>query len=133
MKRFQLIEQTNEIAMCQTGQGSWQKLLYDYRVKMVNYIYYNTTSNSYLSEIDPYAIPSLASEKDNSTVYEPILSRMLQDFRDAIFEISSNYNYGGQDCVADSQWNIMSAILFTMSIVTTLGLPFLPNLTVVKW
>ena len=118
---FQYIEQPNEIAQCQTGESTWQKLLYDNRVLFYNYIYYNTTSNSFLLLNDPYAIPSLTSERDNSTVYQPKLTRMLQDFRDSILSISSDYNYSGQDCVSDSQWNIISAILFTMSILSTIG------------
>jgi hypothetical protein len=119
---FQFIEQPNEIASCQTGEGVWKKLLYDYRVAFYNYIYYNTTSNSYLLLNDPYAIPSLVSSRDNSTVYQPKLTQMLEDFRDEILSITSDYNYAGQDCVADSQWNTMSAILFTLSIVTTIGI-----------
>jgi hypothetical protein len=119
---FQFIEQPNEIASCQTGESVWKKLLYDYRVAFYNYIYYNTTSNSYLLLNDPYAIPSLVSARDNSTVYQPKLTQMLEDFRDEILSITSDSNYAGQDCVGDSQWNTMSAILFTMSIVTTIGI-----------
>jgi hypothetical protein len=118
---FQYIEQPNEIAQCQTGEGTWKRLLYDNRVLFYNYIYYNTTANSFLLQNDPYAIPSLISERDNSTVYQPKLTQMLQDFRDSILSISSDYNYSGQDCVSDSQWNIISAILFTLSILSTIG------------
>ena len=120
---FQTIEQPNEIAQCQLGEGASKRMIYNIRVELVNYIYYNTSSDPYASQNDPYQMPSLTSvAKDGPSVYQPKLTQMLQDFRDQILQINADYKYYGQDCVNDSQWNLLSAILFTMSIVSTLGI-----------
>ena len=122
---FQIIEQPNEIAKCQMGEGANKRLLYDTRVELKNYIYHNTTPNQYVSQIDPFQIPSLITVKDPPSIYHPKLTQMLKDYRDKILSIYSDYNYHGQNCIEDSKWNLLSAILFTMSIVSTLGMPFI--------
>lgn len=46
---------------------------------------------------------------------------LLEDFRRKIIEIENVNKYTGQDCVEDSKWNFFSALLFTITIVSTVG------------
>lgn len=53
--------------------------------------------------------------------YRKDIREKLIEFRDEIIEIYNVYKYRGQDCVEDTSWIIESAILFSITLLTTIG------------
>lgn len=118
---FQLLEQHNEIQNCQLGEGDSNKLIKTYRTNIFNYVYLNTTYNPWLPVDNSTVIQSLNTPKDGPSVYNPKLMKMLSEFATEINSIKDKYKYSGQDCENTSLWNYWSAILFTITVVTTMG------------
>ena len=92
------------------------------RTNLFNYIYFNTTPNPWLPVDNSTLIPSLNTPRDPPWVYNPKISSMLSDFAVKIRAISDNYKYAGQDCSTGNLWEYFSALLFTVTIVTTIGI-----------
>lgn len=118
---FKILEQHNEIQNCQMGEGEWTNLRISFRAKVFNYIYFNTTSNPWLPVDNSTIIPSLNTPRDGPSVYNPMLTQWIIDFRDQVHNIRSTYKYTGQDCEKQSSWSYFSSLLFTITIVTTIG------------
>jgi hypothetical protein len=49
------------------------------------------------------------------------IDEMLVDFRNLVIAIDDTNKFSGQDCVENSRWNFYSALLFTITIITTIG------------
>ncbi|RNA07550.1 T family of potassium channels 18-like [Brachionus plicatilis] len=118
---FSILEQHNEIQNCQSGEGEWNKIRIDYRSQFFNYIYFNTTPNPWLPVDNATKEAGLYVEKDGPATYDPLLTEWMVDFREKILKIDSDYGYSGQDCEKQSSWTYFSALLFTITIMTTLG------------
>jgi hypothetical protein len=109
----------------------------------------NVSSNEAASNTFNYALESLnrESEVDNSdAAYDQLnefalngtalyaqkyndIDRMLMDFRDIILEIQLNTSYFGQDCKKNTKWSFSSSLLFTITIISTIGYGFIAPLT----
>ena len=109
---FQLLEQHNEIQTCQEGEGEMSNLITSYRTELFNYIYFNVTLDPWLNKTTTRVGPD---------VYNTYLYSKLANLRSDILTIRSSYNYQGQDCIVNSLWNFESAILFAVTVVTTIG------------
>lgn len=118
---FKILEQHTEIQNCQSGEGEWNKLRIQYRSKIFNYIHFNTTPNPWLPVDNATIEAGLFVEKDGPPVYQPLLTNWVVDFRKKIFNISREYGYAGQDCEKQSSWTFFSSLLFTITIMSTLG------------
>lgn len=118
---FQLLEQHNEIQNCQEGEGEMSNLVISYRTKLFNYIYFNVTMDPWLPISNTSGAVASTTVKDGPDVYNPKLFAMLQSYRADIILTRSSYNYYGQDCIVNSLWNFESAMLFTVSVVTSIG------------
>lgn len=94
---------------------------YNSRTWLFNYIFFNTTSNPWLPVDNSTIIPSLNTPRDGPWIYNPKITEKLNEFADKILEISSGYGYTGQNCEQDNLWEYFSALLFTVTIVTTIG------------
>jgi hypothetical protein len=116
---FKLLEQHNEVQNCQLAEGEWNNLRISYRTQFFNYIYFNTTNNPGLPTDNFTSTTTVV--KDGPAIYNPIITQMLKDFRNKIMDLNDNYRFSGQDCVNDSKWQIMSALLFTMTVLSTIG------------
>ena len=88
---------------------------------LFNYIYFNTTSDPWLPVDNSTVIASLNTPRDGPWIYNPKITAWLQDFAVQVRNYSSTYGYNGQDCENDNLWEFFSALLFTVSIVTTVG------------
>lgn len=88
---------------------------------LFNYIYFNTTSDPWLPVDNSTVIASLNTPRDGPWIYNPKITAWLQDFAVQVRNYSSTYGYNGQDCENDNLWEFFSALLFTVSIVTTIG------------
>ena len=117
---FQILEQHDEISKCQSGEGEWTTSLQSMRAQLFNYIYLNTTSNPWLP-VDNSSGTITTTTKDGPSIYQPKLTGWLTDFRDKIISLNSHYKYTGQDCEGQSMWAYFSSVLFTFSVVSTIG------------
>lgn len=118
---FQILEQHTEIQNCQSGEGEWNQLRIEYRSQFFNYIYFNTTPNPWLPIDNATIEAGLYVEKDGPPIYDPILTEWIVDFREKVLNISNTLKYTGQDCEKQSSWTYFSSLLFTITIMTTLG------------
>jgi hypothetical protein len=118
---FQILEQPNEIQNCQTGLGKWTNLQLTYRAQLFNYIYFNTTSDPWLPVDNTSTVSSLTTARDGPATYNPLITSWLYNFTTQVRTIRSGNGYYGQDCESQSMWQYMSALLFTFTIVSTIG------------
>lgn len=93
------------------------------------------TSSSILTTTNIYANLShqMNTNSTNTTRHHneeyPFINVLLADFRRKILEIQVNTSYYGQDCVLDTKWSLFSAILFTITTISTVGYGFIAPLT----
>ena len=118
---FQILEQHDEISRCQTGEGTWTTKLQAMRSKLFNYIYLNTTSNPWLPYDNSTGLANTNVNKDGPSVYNKIISEWIKEFRVDIIDLIEKSKYYGQDCENESMWTYFSALLFTFSVVSTIG------------
>ena len=69
------------------------------------------------------------NNNNNNNEPYPYINSLLADFRRKIIEIQDNTSFYGQDCVIDSKWSLFSAILFTITTISTVGYGFIAPLT----
>ena len=114
---FQILEQHLEMQTCQLADGEWNNLRISHRSLLFNYIYFNTTADVWL----PQDNTSQPTTKDGPSAFNPRITSMLTNFTNQIRKLMSSYKYTGQNCDTQSYWQYMSAVLFTFTIVSTIG------------
>lgn len=50
-----------------------------------------------------------------------IFDKILNDFKGVVLDVQSTTHYDGQNCIEDSRWAFYSALLFTISIMSSVG------------
>jgi len=60
------------------------------------------------------------SDGNLTIIYEEIVS-YLENFTNGIYDRKNNYRYTGQDCSNSSDWSFPSALLFTITVITSIG------------
>lgn len=105
---FALLEQHKEAKDCQEGKGAESTNIVNLKSTLLTYIQFNISS-----------VPS-DTTKDNETVANEKIEQWLTDFRDQVLEVRSTYRYTGQDC-STTRWSFTSALLFAITIFTTIG------------
>ena len=107
---FIALEQYNELTLCFEGQSTQTMNAINLKTQLINYIKNNVS------------MTASDSSKDNSTVATENLVALLVDFRNQVLSVKGSYYYTGQDCSTDSSvWNFLNVLLFTITIVTTIG------------
>lgn len=69
------------------------------------------------------------NDLNNEDNYYPLINSLLIEFRRKVIEIQLNTSYYGQDCVLDSKWSLFSALLFTITTISTVGYGHVTPLT----
>jgi hypothetical protein len=124
---FQLLEQHAAIQKCQEGEGKSNNLIKSYRTSLFNYIRLN------LTEIETVLYKELNQSGQNnydlyiqkriefSNSYHKDAHENLMKFRDEILAIEKTYKYRGQNCINDTSWTIESSLLYTLTLLSTIG------------
>lgn len=110
---FELLEVHQERFNCQEAQGEQISRVTKLKQSLVAYIQYNTTSSASPANISP--------DKDNATVAFAKIGTMLQEYRDFVMNVSTKYRYHGDNCSTISKWTYPNALLFAITIITTIG------------
>lgn len=113
---FQTLEQHTETQNCETGKGAEQDMIKEYTQLFFNYIYFNITT-------DPLAdLADGNSTLDGPDVYNAQLDAYIYEIRDFVLLNQATYKYYGQDdCQELSMWQTQSAVLFAVTVVTSIG------------
>ncbi|CAF3422356.1 unnamed protein product [Rotaria socialis] len=117
---FQLLEEREEKVMCQEAQGKQIAEINKLKQQFVNYIQQNTT----------LSIDSLANGKDNTTIAIGKIGSMLYGYRDFVIQTASQRLYFRNNCLVSIKWTYPNALLFAITIITTIGYG---NITPVTW
>ena len=106
---FRLLEEHKETKDCHEGRGEELANIVHLKSNLLTYIQYNISS------------VSVNADKDNETVANTKIESWLTEFRDEVLKIKNTYRYSGQDCTTSTKWSFPRALLFVMTIFTTIG------------
>ena len=115
---FQTLEQSFERQNCELGQTTEKTANNEAADYFINLIYFNISTNPIL---DMYS--SNETNLDGPEIYGPLIEDRLIELRDVYL---SNSNapiryYGSSDCPSVSLWSPLSAVLWALTVVSTLG------------
>lgn len=134
------------------GRGKFEKELKHYRELIINFVSYNISNEdlNYFTNFSRSSIHSLNSDsfqknhsketnyyitnkkkKKDKELIEPFkeINKWLEEFRRKILEIESATSFFGQDCIKDSKWGFYSSLLFTLTVISTVGYGFIAPVT----
>jgi hypothetical protein len=88
---------------------------------LFNYIWFNSASDSYLLASHNITVNESKNAWSHERSYNLDIRKILIEFRDEVIKINEHYRYHGQDCIQDTSWIIESSLLFSMTLLTTIG------------
>ena len=120
---FQFLESHASIQKCEIGQNMDKALIKKYSRTLLTYIFENLTSNARQKLVEEYANKTILNYPINQELYpgSKEIDIYIEEFRDKVGEIYLKQGYRGQDCILDTSWIIESSILFSISLLTTIG------------
>lgn len=120
---FQLLEKHASIQKCEEGEGKYKALVKKLTNTIFDYVWLNTTNVAIYSKTSNRAWINRLIEKEKTFLenYNKDIPAMLIEYRKNIIDIYNTYKYSGQNCIDDSSWILESSLLFTLSVLTTIG------------
>ena len=108
---FGILEGQTFVQTCQSAQSNSIQLIQSYTLEIYNYLSYNVTFDPVLATV------ANATLLDGPDVYNQVIYDYLVKLEN---EFYSN-TYYGQDCQATNKWTFISALLWTITVVTSIG------------
>lgn len=116
---FILLEQYIELQNCQQANCKFN----DIRSDSIYFVFFKLViENVSISNISEsmYNYVLLAKSENITKIYDGVVS-FLESFTDDIYDRRANLRYTGQDCSTVTGWTFCSALLFTITIITSIG------------
>ncbi len=110
---YNILEAQNELAGCQASQSDSAQMLNDYTIKIFNYLSFNVTWNPLLPSED-----NTTEIKDGPEVYNRVVNDWLLELKDLI----ADNGYSGEDCEQVNSWQFLSGLLWTITVVSSIGM-----------
>ena len=123
---FRLLEEHASIQKCEEGEGVYNQTFKKLHTYIFNYLWLNRTifdlpyredNNTNRTVLDEY----YKSYNTFLKAYDSEIGEKLKNFSRDIYNISKTFNYNNGSCIYDTSWTIESAILFSMTLITTIG------------
>ncbi|KAI3379478.1 hypothetical protein SNEBB_001327 [Seison nebaliae] len=114
---FSILEQHEEIRLCNEGQGYDIQNITKYRTTLINYISFNFSSTP-------------VAGKDNETVANKKVDQILESLRNRTITIYDETGFNGGDCDSQKRWTFANALMFSVTVVSTIGYG---NISPVTW
>lgn len=111
---FNILEGQTELAGCEGSASDMNALITDTKLKIFNYLNFNVTFNPELTKMTE---TNDTVYLDGIATYNAVIEEMLIEFRD---EVLGN-GYGGEVCEDVNSWQFLSGLLWTMTVVTSIG------------
>ena len=111
---FGILEGQTFVQTCQSAESNSIQLIQSYTLEIYNYLSYNVTFDPLLPT------GNNATLLDGPDVYNKVIYDYLVQLEN---EFYSN-TYYGQDCQATNKWTFISALLWTITVVTSIGNSF---------
>jgi hypothetical protein len=111
---FGILESQAELAVCEGLASDMQQMVTDYKIKIYNYLLFNVTFNPELLKM---TATNDTLFKDGIDTYNEVIHDYLVQFRSDI--LGNKYN--GLPCEELNSWQFLSAVLWTVTVVTSIG------------
>jgi hypothetical protein len=117
---FQTLEQANERQNCETGQNLEKEAHISAANYFITLITFNISINPYLDEYG-----SNVTSLDGPDVYNSLMDARISDLTTLYLTNAGTYRYtGATDCPSVSLWTMSSALLWALTVVSTIGMCF---------
>ncbi|CAF0790780.1 unnamed protein product [Brachionus calyciflorus] len=123
---FQLLETHASRQKCEEGEGKHRTIVKKLASTIFDYVWLNATNlhlyqNLQKSANTKWLNELINREKEFLKNYNKDIPEILIEYRKSIIDIYNNYKYSGQNCIQDTSWILESSLLFTISVLTTIG------------
>jgi hypothetical protein len=116
---FILLEQYIELQDCQQGNC---KHFFQFSILFISiFSEYKVQENISITNISESMYNDVVLSDGNTTDLYAKMVYYMNNFTLDVYQRRLNYRYVGQDCITGSEWNFPSALLFTITVVTTIG------------
>ena len=109
---YGILEMQNLLQTCEMAHGESEQMIQDYSLEIFNYLSYNVT-------FDP-----LLPTGNNDTLLDgpDVYNNVVYDYLVQLEKDVISNGYYGQDCDATNRWLFPNALLWTITVVTSIGI-----------